>query len=58
MGLALDAPEESDIIEEVNGVQVAFDKMVHEHTQDLELAYQETSDGGGLVMNNGGSECC
>ncbi|WP_181186219.1 hypothetical protein [Alkalicoccus urumqiensis] len=46
------------MIEEVNGVKVAFDKHVHEHTKELELAFQQTDDGGGLVMNNGASDCC
>lgn len=33
--------------------------MIHQQASTLELGYQETSDGGGLVMNGGSdSDCC
>ncbi|WP_160058054.1 hypothetical protein [Alkalicoccus saliphilus] len=45
-------------MEEINGLQVAFDRVAHEQSGNLELAFQQTDDGGGLVMNNGSSDCC
>ncbi|WP_158282135.1 hypothetical protein [Salipaludibacillus keqinensis] len=58
MGLALDEPTDNDVVEEVNGIQVAFDKAIHGQTNDMALDYQETQDGGGLVMTGNESDCC
>jgi hypothetical protein len=32
--------------------------MIHEQASGIELGFQQTADGGGLVMNGGGSDCC
>jgi len=56
--LALDEPTEDDVVEEVNGIQVAFDKVIHGQTGGMALEYQETPDGGGLVMTGNQSDCC
>jgi Fe-S cluster assembly iron-binding protein IscA len=56
--LALDEPTEDDVVEEVNGIKVAFDKHIHGQTGGMALEYQETPQGGGLVLKGNESDCC
>lgn len=57
MGLVLDEPQENDIVEEINGVRVAFEEPIYAQTKDLTLEMQETEEGKGLVLL-GMNECC
>lgn len=54
--ISLDAPQESDKIETINGIKVAFDSQVTE-TGELTLDKEENENGAGLVLI-GGSSCC
>ena len=54
--LSLDAPLESDTIETINGIKVAFDSQVT-GTEELTLDKEENQDGAGLVLI-GASNCC
>ena len=57
LGLALDEPGETDIVEEVNGIQVAYEQNVHGQTSEMALDYQDTPQGAGLVMTGNESSC-
>ncbi|MDF1509054.1 adhesin [Robertmurraya sp. DFI.2.37] len=54
--ISLDQPKESDKIETINGIKVAFDSQVT-GTEELTLDKEENQDGAGLVLL-GGSNCC
>ena len=54
--ISLDAPQESDKIETINGIKVAFDSKIPA-TDDLTLEKEENEDGEGLVLFGGGG-CC
>ena len=54
--ITLDAPMESDKIETINGIKVAFDSEVT-GTDELTLDIEEGQDGAGLVLI-GASNCC
>jgi len=54
--LTLDAPQESDTIQTINGIKVAFDSKVT-GTEELTLDKEENEDGSGLVLL-GASNCC
>lgn len=54
--LSLDAPQEADKIETINGIKVAFDSRIPS-TDDLILETEENEDGAGLVLLGGGG-CC
>lgn len=54
--LSLDAPQEVDKIEIINGIKVAFDSQLT-GTEELILDKEETQEGAGLVLI-GGSSCC
>ncbi|MDM5214016.1 adhesin [Peribacillus sp. NJ4] len=56
MALSLDAPQESDIIENINGIKVALDSQITS-TEELTLDKEENQDGAGLVLV-GGNSCC
>ncbi|MEC1718915.1 hypothetical protein P9E47_00745 [Schinkia azotoformans] len=58
MGLALDEPEENDIVETINEIRVAIDSMVVQFTGNLTLDRQDTQDGAGLVILGNESNCC
>lgn len=57
MGLALEEPMEGDIVETINGIQVAIEDSIHGETKKLTLDYKETPSGSGLVML-GTESCC
>lgn len=54
--ISLDAPQKSDTIQTINGIQVAFDSKVT-GTEELTLDKEENQDGAGLVLT-GGKSCC
>lgn len=54
--LSLDAPLETDTVETINGIKVAFDSQI-EGTEELTLDKEENEDGAGLVLV-GASSCC
>lgn len=54
--ITLDAPIESDEIETINGIKVAFDSQVN-GTEELTLDIEEGQNGTGLVLI-GASNCC
>lgn len=43
LGLSLDAPEENDVIKEVNGVQVAVDQRVLNMAEEVTIDLQDGS---------------
>lgn len=55
--MALDEPENTDIIEEINGIRVAFDHRIKDQTSTLKLDFEDSQHGAGLVML-GQDECC
>jgi HesB-like selenoprotein len=57
LGLALDEPENSDVIEEINGIRVAFDQRIKDQTTALKLDFEDSQHGSGLIMV-GQDECC
>lgn len=56
MTLSLDAPKESDMIQNINGIKVAIDSQITS-IEELTLDKEENQDGAGLVLL-GGSSCC
>ncbi|WP_066249532.1 adhesin [Neobacillus drentensis] len=54
--LSLDAPQETDTIEMINGIKVAIDSQVLA-TEELTLDKEESQEGAGLVLL-GASNCC
>nr|WP_161568269.1 hypothetical protein [Anaerobacillus alkaliphilus] len=55
--MSLEEAKGEDIVETINGIQVAFEKSIKEQTEDLTLDFKETPQGSGLVML-GINECC
>ncbi|MCF6138630.1 hypothetical protein L2716_12905 [Alkalihalobacillus berkeleyi] len=55
--MALDEPQETDKVEELNGIRVSFDERIVTHTQDLIVDFQQTDEGAGLVFL-GQEDCC
>ncbi|MBT2603687.1 adhesin [Bacillus sp. ISL-53] len=56
MALSLDAPQEKDTIQTINGIKVAVDSQIAS-TEEFTLDKEENQDGVGLVLL-GGSSCC
>ncbi|NCT39566.1 adhesin [Bacillus sp. EB93] len=56
MALSLDAPQETDVIQNINGIKVAVDSQIAS-TEEFTLDKEENQDGVGLVLL-GGSSCC
>ncbi|WP_067725918.1 HesB/IscA family protein [Oceanobacillus damuensis] len=57
LGISMDAPEENDIIEEINGIKVAIDKDVKNTLEGLTLDNDETANGSQFVLL-GIDQCC
>ncbi|MCA1203324.1 MULTISPECIES: HesB/IscA family protein [Bacillaceae] len=57
LGISFDAPEENDIIEEINGIKVAIDKDVKDTLEGLTLDNDETPNGSQFVLL-GMDQCC
>lgn len=45
-GLSMDAPEQGDVIKEINGIQVALDERVSTMVEEVSLDFKD----GGLVL--------
>lgn len=45
-GVSMDAPEQEDVVKEVNGIRVALDQRVSGMVEEVSLDFQD----GGLVM--------
>ncbi|MEG9298052.1 adhesin [Mangrovibacillus sp. Mu-81] len=54
--ISLEAPEESDSIQTINGIKVAIDSEITA-TEELTLDKEENQNGAGLVLL-GASNCC
>ncbi|MFF2447812.1 adhesin [Neobacillus sp. NPDC058068] len=54
--ISLDTPEESDTIQTINGIKVAFDSQIT-GTDELTLDKEENQEGAGLVLI-GANSCC
>ena len=54
--VSLDEPQENDIVEEVNGVRVAFENRIYTHMTTKALDLQKTQHGEGIVIV-GGENC-
>lgn len=57
IGLALEEPSANDVVETINGIQVAIVKDILSNSQSITLDYKETDSGSGLVML-GNDNCC
>ncbi|WP_203289625.1 adhesin [Metabacillus sp. cB07] len=57
IGLSLDAPADTDLIQEVNGIKVAIDHKVSAAVDGVSLDKEEAENGAGFVLI-GGSDCC
>ena len=55
--LSLDEATDEDIVETINGVQVAIEKSVLEQTEGVILDYERSNGGEGLTLK-GANECC
>lgn len=55
--LSLEGPQESDKVETINGITVAFDSQIT-GTEELTLDKEENQDGVGLVLIGGNSCGC
>ncbi|WCK52782.1 hypothetical protein PP175_15260 [Aneurinibacillus sp. Ricciae_BoGa-3] len=56
--MALEEPYDQDIIEEIDGIRIAIDPMVHSTVQDAELDYTSSHFGGGFQLNGGNTSAC
>ncbi|MCM3767648.1 hypothetical protein [Neobacillus niacini] len=56
MGLALDEPDEKDIVVTVNEVLVAIDPDVEPYTENLTMDFNQEANG--LVLLGNESNCC
>lgn len=56
--VSLDEPQKEDILEQINGIQVAFEPSIKNHVQDWALEYKKTVKGEGLVLSGGKFSAC
>jgi Fe-S cluster assembly iron-binding protein IscA len=57
LGLNLEEPSANDVVEIINGIQVAIEQDILNNTQTITLDFRETDSGSGLVML-GDDNCC
>ena len=57
VGLSLDEPKDTDIIQDINGVRVALDQDVKDFVEELTLDNDETPNGSKFVLL-GMDQCC
>lgn len=57
IGLSLDEPKDTDDVQEINGVRVAFDRDVKESVETVTLDNDETPNGSRFVLL-GMDQCC
>lgn len=50
VGLSLDEPKDTDMIQEINGVRVALDQDIKDSVEELTLDNDETPDGSRFVL--------
>ncbi|TDL33050.1 adhesin [Jeotgalibacillus sp. S-D1] len=59
LGLALDSPEENDVMQTVNTISVAIDPQILILAENITLDVQDTPQGRGIVMMGlPDSDCC
>ena len=58
IGLSLDAPEEKDVVQTINGIRVAIDEKVLSMTEGVTLDHQEGPEGAGFVLLGVDNSCC
>lgn len=59
LGIALDQPEENDVIQNVNEISVAIDPQILILAENITLDVQDTPQGRGIVMMGlPESDCC
>lgn len=58
LGLALDEPEENDIVKTIHNIRVSIDSKIVEFTENIILDCQNGPDGVGLVILENQSGCC
>jgi Fe-S cluster assembly iron-binding protein IscA len=56
VGLALDEPDEKDMVVTINEVSVAIDPDIEPYTENLTLDFSEEARG--LVLLGNESDCC
>jgi HesB-like selenoprotein len=56
--LSLDEPQDTDVVNVINDVEVAVDPQVVELVSELTLDFQQDEQGEGLVISSGGSSSC
>ena len=54
--VSLDEPHGEDIVEQINGVRVAFENRIYKHMESRALDLQKTPHGEGIVIV-GGESC-
>ncbi|WP_078577598.1 hypothetical protein [Salipaludibacillus agaradhaerens] len=57
IGITLDKPEEADIVEEINSIQVAFEKAIYYDVKKATIDVQQ-GDGGEELVLTGITESC
>ncbi|MDY0407376.1 HesB/IscA family protein [Virgibacillus soli] len=57
LGISLDAPEENDIVEEIDGIKVAVDRDVKDTVEGLTLDDDETPNGSQFVLLGMNQSC-
>ena len=57
VGLSLDEPMDTDIVQEINGVRVALDQDIKNSVEQLTLDNDETPNGSRFVLL-GMDQCC
>jgi len=57
VGLSLDEPKDTDIVQEINGVRVALDRDIKNSVEQLTLDNDETPNGSRFVLL-GMDQCC
>lgn len=55
--MALDEPEEQDVVETINDINVAFDQKIYNETSALVLDLHESEEGSGLVLLGNEDDC-
>lgn len=56
IGLALDEPEEDDIVIEANGIRVAIDPSIEIEAKESTLDFNEQANG--FVLSGNDRDCC
>ncbi|WP_280770208.1 adhesin [Salipaludibacillus daqingensis] len=57
VGLAMDDPNEEDIVEDINQIKVAFEKSIYKDLENVTIDYQQTPQGESLVLEGLNQGC-